>query len=271
MQVLDYIRVVLVEPTHPGNIGAVARAMANMGATRLTLVAPAEFPSPAATARAAGADHILDAAEVVADIDQAVAECALIIGLSARLRSIQWPCLTPAAAMKKAVETARQAPAAHAALVFGREDRGLTNLELERCHYLTRIPAAAAFPSLNLAAAALVMLYELRHAAGADAPESMAAQAAQAGFGLGVGVGKSNALPPQVADPPAVASELRAFYHHLERVLALLEFSHRRNADKLHRKLTRLFNRARPYAQEIRMLRGILSAIEEKLAAKPPP
>ena len=161
MKELDYIRVVLVQPTHPGNIGAAARAMANMGVAELVLVQPRDFPSPEATARAAGADHILDNAVVVDDLDQAIADCALVIGASARSRTIQWPQLPPAKAMKKAAQTARHA---RVALLFGRESRGLTNLELERCHYLVRIPVDPAFPSLNIAAAVMVLLYELRRA-----------------------------------------------------------------------------------------------------------
>ena len=161
MKELDYIRVVLVQPTHPGNIGAAARAMANMGVAELVLVQPRDFPSPEATARAAGADHILDNAVVVDDLDEAIADCALVIGASARSRTIQWPQLPPAKAMKKAAQTARHA---RAALLFGRESRGLTNRELERCHYLVRIPVDPAFPSLNIAAAVMVLLYELRRA-----------------------------------------------------------------------------------------------------------
>ena len=168
MKELDYIRVVLVQPTHPGNIGATARAMANMGVNNLALVQPRDFPAAEATARAAGADHILDNAVVVDDLDQAIADCALVIGASARPRAIEWPQLSPARAMEKAAHTAT-ARHAHAALLFGRESRGLTNRELDRCHYLVRIPADPAFPSLNIASAAMVLLYELRKRDGKNA------------------------------------------------------------------------------------------------------
>ena len=243
MKELDYIRVVLVQPTHPGNIGAAARAMANMGVAELVLVQPRDFPSLEATARAAGADHILDNAVVVDDLDQAIADCALVIGASARPRTIQWPQLPPAKAMKKAAQTARHA---RTALLFGRESRGLTNHELERCHYLVRIPVDPAFPSLNIAAAVMVLLYELRGA---------------------VEKTLGNDADDQASEPSerrAVAEEMQHFYRHLHRVLATLQFGDG-DSDKLHRKLTRLFNRARPYAQEIRTMRGIFTAVEEKI------
>ncbi len=249
MKALDYIRVVLIQPTHPGNIGAAARAMANMGVARLTLVQPREFPSPQATARAAGADSILDNAVVVDELDHAIADCALVIGASARPRSIRWPRLAPPQAMQKAAQTARHAPVA---LLFGRESRGLTNRELDRCHYLVRIPADPQFSSLNLASAVMVLLYELR-------------RAAEQAAGDEAGNDETANDKANATEVRAVAEEMQNFYQHLQRLLTTLQFSEGRSATNLHRKLTRLFNRARPYAQEIRMLRGIFTAIEEKI------
>jgi TrmH family RNA methyltransferase len=241
MKVRDYIRVVLIQPTHPGNIGATARAMANMGLTRLVLVQPRSFPDSAATARAAGADHILDNAIIVSDLDQAISDCALVIGSTARPRTIKWPQLQPEEAMEKVAEIARHAPVA---ILFGRESRGLTNSELDRCHYLVRIPVDPEHSSLNLASAVMVLMYELRKAVASDAHSEKAV----------------------VSEGLATAEEMQHFYRHLQQVLILLEFGDGRST-KLHRKLTRLFNRAGPYAQEIRMMRGIFSAIEEKLTA----
>ena len=236
-----------MQPTHPGNIGATARAMANMGVGDLALVRPREFPSAEATARAAGAGAVLDEAAVVDDLDQAIADCTLVIGASARLRSIEWPQLPPHQAMEKAVHTAGRTHA-RVALLFGRESRGLTNSELDRCHYLVRIPADPAYPSLNVASAVMVLLYELRsameRAVGAEASASPA--------------------PPPSSERRAVAEEMRYFYRHLQTLLTLLQFADG-NPDLLQRKLVRLFNRARPYAQEIRMLRGIFNAVEEKI------
>ncbi len=248
MTTLDYIRVVLVETTHSGNIGAVARAMANMGVSRLTLVQPRDFPSAQATARAAGADWILDEAVVVDDLDQAIADCALVIGASARLRRIEWPQLSPKQAMQQAAQTARgthATQAAHTALLFGRESRGLSNRELDRCHNLVHIPANPQFPSLNIASAVMVLLYELRGVVDLED-----------GGGLGEEVA--------TGEQPALAEDLRHFHQHLQRLLTLLEFG-QGSSVKLQRRLIRLFNRARPHAEEIRMLRGIFTAVEKKI------
>ena len=247
MKEADYIRVVLVQPTHPGNIGATARAMANMGIRRLVLVQPRDFPSAEATARAAGADHILADAVVVDDLDQAISDCELVIGASARSRSIEWPELTPPEAMEKAAQTSRHA---QVALLFGRESRGLTNRELDRCHYLVRIPVNPDFPSLNLASAVMVLLYELRTAL---TKEVMPA---------------TEESTPKASEKLATAEEMQHFYQHLQQLFTLLQFNQHRPTAKLHRKLTRLFNRAQPHAREIRILRGILTAVEEKIVKK---
>ena len=241
MKALHYIRVVLIQPTHPGNIGATARAMANMGVAQLALVQPRDFPSPQATARAAGADAILQNAAVVEQLDEAISDCALVIGASARARSIEWPQLAPAEAMEKAINTAHQTQS-RTALLFGRESRGLTNRELDRCHHLVRIPVNPDFPSLNLASAVMVLLYELHKAALRHTPATAATD----------------------TEPHATAEEMQHFYQHLEHILTLLQFSHT-HPEKLHRKLTRLFNRAHPHSREIRILRGIFTAVEEKI------
>ena len=135
MKELNYIRVVLVEPTHPGNIGAVARAMGNMGVSQLTLVKPAEFPSSVASARAAGANWILDSATVCDSLDQALKDCTLVFGTTARHRSIEWPSQNPWTAMENARNRIELSPVA---IVFGRESSGLRNSELDRCHHLVR-------------------------------------------------------------------------------------------------------------------------------------
>lgn len=245
---LGAVRVALIEPTHPGNIGAAARAMANMGLQHMALVNPRDFPSAQATARAAGADAVLENAAVVATLDEAIADCALVVGASARLRAIEWPLLAPAEAMRKVAAAA--ADGKRAALLFGRESCGLTNRELDRCHYLVRIPANPEFSSLNLAAAVLVLAYELRQAAGELAGDDGGADSVD--------------TTVATADQPAVGAEMQHFYRHLRAVVDLLEFGNGRS-EKLHRKLTRLFNRARPTSREIRTLRGLLSAVERRV------
>lgn len=238
MKELNYIRVVLIEPSHPGNIGATARAMANMGFNQLMLIKPKAFPSPIANARAAGADHILENAQVFDHLDQAIANCTLVLGTTSRYRTIEWQSLNPRVAMGKA---ATHATHSHVGILFGRESSGLTNDELERCHHLVRIPVEDEFASLNLGAAVMIMLYELR---------------------ISLLEGKN--ISPTVNEPLATATDMQNFYTHLRQVLQLIAFSDGRST-KLQRKLTRLFNRAHPYDQEIKMLRGILSAIEGKV------
>lgn len=245
MNALDYIRVVLIQSTHPGNIGATARAMANMGLSDLVLVDPMDFPSPVATARAAGADHVLSQARVVHSLDEAIADCALVIGSTARSRSIQWPERTPEeAASDIKQEFVRHGDAAPVALIFGRESSGMTNEELERCRFLIRIPVEDSFSSLNLASAVLVVLYECRKV-----------------------LVSSTVSIADSGDRLASASEMRHFYEHLQGFVDRVEFSDGRSA-KLHRKMTRLFNRVQLYTQEVKMLRGMFRSVEEKLDGK---
>ena len=159
---LNRVRIVLVEPTHPGNIGASARAMKAMGLVQLGLVAPRRFPSAEATARAAGADDVLHHARVVKSMDDAIADCGLVLGTTARSRRIEWPVTDVREGACRAVARSAFTPVA---VVFGRERSGLTNTEIDRCHALIRIPTANAFSSLNVAAAVQVVAYEIRMAA----------------------------------------------------------------------------------------------------------
>lgn len=237
---LDNVRVVLVETSHPGNIGAAARAMKNMGLSRLVLVRPALFPHAEATARASGADDLLHRAQLADDLDAALTGCALVVGSTARRRSLSAPELDPRAGAATLLEAGRQAPVA---LLFGRERTGLTNAELDRCHYLVRIPTDPAYSSLNLGAAVQVLAYELRMAA------------------LG---GDDAAAPTPPPPPPAPAEELERFYEHLETVLLETGFLDPANPRHLMRRLRRLYNRARPDQNEINILRGILAAVQER-------
>jgi len=240
MQALEYIRVILIQPSHPGNIGATARAMANMGVSRLVLVAPQDFPSPVANARAAGADAILDQALVVDSLDEAISDCTLVIGSTARSRSIQWPEKTP----RQAMESLQPSSANPVALLFGREASGMTNEELERCHFLIRIPVEPSFSSLNLGAAVTVILYELRQA-----------------------LLNREEAPNERSEKLATADEMRHFMMHLEAFITRIEFSDGRST-KLLRKMSRMFNRIQMYAQEVRMLRGLFRSVEDKLDGK---
>jgi len=226
---------VLINTSHPGNVGATARAMKNMGLTTLCLVEPKQHPSAEATARASGADNLLAGAKCFATLDEAVADCSLVIGASARSRTLPVPMLDPRGCAEL---VHRQPDVERVALLFGRERSGLTNDELDRCHQLVQIPTNPDYPSLNIAAQ--VIAYELRIAAGAvekpDEPEVDYASMVQMG----------------------------QFYTHLEQTLVELEFLDPENPRQLMRRLRRLFNRARPDQNEINILRGILTAANRK-------
>ncbi|ROR32805.1 RNA methyltransferase [Inmirania thermothiophila] len=241
---LEQVRIVLVGTTHPGNVGAAARAMKNMGLADLVLVAPKAgvFPSEEAAARASGADDVLARARVCASLDEAVADCRLVVGASARLRSIPWPVWTPREAAPRLLAEAARGPVA---VVFGRERSGLTNRELERCNALLHIPANPAYPSLNLAQAVQVTAYELR----------MAAQ----------GTPPAEALPEA-----ATAAEVEAFFAHLERALVAIGYLNPAAPKQLMRRLRRLFLRVRLEHDEVSLLRGILTAAERLAPRREP-
>jgi len=241
---LNRIRIVLVQPSHGGNIGGCARAMKNMGLTRLVLVAPDEFPGEEASARAAGADDVLAQAQVCATLDAAIADCHLVIGASARERRIAWPMLAPDEAARRMVAAAA---GQEIALLFGRERTGLTNDELDRCQILVNIPANPDFSSLNLACAVQVLAYEIR-------------RAAEAG---------TAALPADAADvlgePLATSAEVQRFYQHLDQVMVDTGFLDPNNPRLLRRRIMRLFNRVEMTSNEVNILRGILAAATQPM------
>ena len=231
------VHIVLVGTTHPGNIGAAARAMRTMGLERLSLVAPREFPSAEANARAAGADAVLAQARVFATLAEALAGCRYVVGASARLRALPFATVGPREAAPRLVAESRHG---EAAVVFGRESSGLSNDELASCHALLHIPADAAYRSLNLGMAVQIVAYELRLA-------MLAATAARPAV--------------ERRDPLASVDELEHFYGHLERTLVAAGFLNPANPRHLMLRLRRLFNRALPEEKEVRILRGILSAL----------
>ena len=228
------IRIVLVETTHPGNIGAAARAMKNMGLTSLVLVNPHRFPADKARWRSASAVDVVDSARVVGSIDEAIEGCELVVGTSARDRRIPWPMLDPRECGQKIVSEADH----NVAILFGRESRGLTNDELGKCHYHVNIPTAEAYSSLNLAMAVQVLSYEIL----------MAARQAPA--------------PLQWDQPLAGADAVEYFYGHLEQTLSEIGFYDPANPRQLLPRLRRLFNRVRMDQMEVNMLRGILTAVD---------
>jgi tRNA (cytidine32/uridine32-2'-O)-methyltransferase len=239
------VRIVLTETSHPGNIGAAARAMKTMGCADLVLVAPRYFPSPEATARAAGADDVLAHARVVDTLAQAIGDCGLVVGASARLRSVSVPTVDPrvcAETIWNHVHTDR------VALVMGPEQSGLTNEDLGRCQLLVHIPTTREFGSLNVAMAVQVLCYELRM-------EMLRREAA-------------TPLAPAKREPLASASELEAFHLHMETVLSAAGFLHSDHPKQLKLKLRRIFQRAAPDRNEINILRGMLTALDPSLTRR---
>lgn len=234
---LSNIRIVLVGTTHPGNIGATARAMKNMGLSDLALVEPKIFPSEEASARAAGADDLLASAQVFDSLDQALADREQIIGASARLRTIAWPQVNP---RECAEIIARDCPV-KSAILFGRERTGLSNEELERCHYLLHIPCNPDFSSLNVAAAVQLVAYEMRQAV------------------LGVQPAEQEEFVER-----ANGDEMESFHGHLLRTLYGIGFLHEtKSSPTLIRRLRRIFNRSGLEKTDIHILRGILSSVEK--------
>ncbi len=232
---LSNIRIVLIGTTHPGNIGAVARAMKNMCLSRLYLVQPKQYPSAEATSRASGAQDILANAQVCEELDQTLAGCRMVVGASARLRSVEWPQLEPRGCAGKLLAEAAEG---EVALIFGRESSGLSNDELDRCHYLMHIPANEAYSSLNLSQAVQVIAYELY----------MTSLEGRAG--------------EEERPDLATAEMMEGLFQHLDRTMLDIGFSDPRQSDKLNRRLRRLFLRARPDRDELNILRGILSAAQ---------
>lgn len=231
------LRIVLVETSHPGNIGAAARAMKNMNLSSLCLVAPGSFPHHEATVRAAGADDILANAVVVDSLASAIADCQLVFGTSARNRSLPWPCCTP----RESADITAKSTANPIAIVFGRESSGLNNEELALCNYHITIPTSADFSSLNLAAAVQVIAYEIFIAS------------------------KQTIQTNLTEDRLARADEVHGFLKQLESLLIEIKFLDPKHPKLLLQRLYRLFNRAQLEEKEINILRGILSTIKKRL------
>ena len=232
------IRIVLVEPSHPGNIGAVARAMKNMGLDQLVLVAPRQFPHSEAIARASGADDVLEQARVVGTVAEAIAGCGFIVATTSRLRDQYFRLADVRDAAQRVLTESRRGAAA---VLFGPERAGLSNAQLEAAHLLIRIPASDAYPSLNLAMAVQIVAYELLRA-------------------RGVVIDTAPAAGP-LADP----LEMEKLYEHLAQVLEEIDFRDRtRGGTHLMARLRRLLQRAVLDRNEVNILRGILTAVQSR-------
>jgi len=239
MNPLQTIHTVLVQPTHPGNIGGAARALKNMGLGQLRLVAPADYRGAEATARAADAADVLARAVACATLDAAIGDCHFVVGTSARSRRIEWPMVDPREGAAKLIEQAQRGPVA---LVFGQERSGLTNAELDRCHLVMYIPSSADYPALNLACAVQVVAYEIYRCVAEGPPAAVPA-----------------------SGPPVTDSDMEYFYSHLEDVLTEIKFYDPENPRLLQRRLRRLFNRAQLDRNEMNILRGVLTQVQVSL------
>jgi TrmH family RNA methyltransferase len=229
----DRVRIVLVDPSHPGNIGSVARAMKNMALSDLVLVRPRSFPHAEAVALAAGADDILSAARVVETVSEAIADVHWVAATTSRPRSYYWEFATPRDAAARIEALPRENLAA---LLFGSERYGLATEDLNHCNLLVRIPANPEYCSLNLAMSVQLLAYELLLAR--EQPQSRV----------------------QLELPLAASGEVEHFYEHLREVLAEIDFDDR--TGHLMERLRRLFNRAQLDRNELNILRGILSAVQ---------
>lgn len=238
---LHNIRIVLVETSHTGNMGSTARAMKTMGLSNLYLVNPLVKPDSQAISLSAGASDVIGNAKIVDTLDEALAGCSLVIGTSARSRTLPWPMLEPRECGEMSAKTVQTAPVA---LVFGRERVGLTNEELQKCNYHVCIPANPEYSSLNLAMAVQIIAYEVRvaHLALLDA-------------------GKPAVDIEEEAYP--LVDDLERFYLHLEQTLLQTGFIRPAHPGQVMSKLRRLFTRARPESQELNILRGILTSIDK--------
>ena len=234
--VLQNIRVVLVNTSHPGNIGGAARAMKNMGLSRLVLVDPEEFPSPKALARASGANDLLDNAQVVSTLEEALVGCSLVLGTSARDRRIPWPLLDPRECASKSLE--QVALGGEVALVFGREYAGLTNEELQRCQFHVHIPSDPEFGSLNLAQAVILLAYEWSRRSSLAQP------------------------PAKELEAPAPHAELEVLISHFEQELERAGYFHPPSRTQATKNTLRtIFTKTSWSSREVKAVRGVLRAL----------
>lgn len=235
---LENIDIVMVGTTHPGNIGAAARAMHNMCISNLVLVNPQCPIGEIAYARASGANVILDSLRKAGNLQEAVQDSILVVATSARDRSLPWPELSPGLVAKKITELNGQS---RVALVFGREHSGLSNEELQICHYTVNIPTNPDFSSLNVASAIQVMCYEIFKTVG-NQPETR---------------------QTEIQECAVTSQQLEGFFRHLEQVMITTEFLDRENPGLLMQRLRRLYHRLEMSKNEVDILRGILSSVEK--------
>ncbi|MGK0375713.1 MAG: tRNA (cytidine32/uridine32-2'-O)-methyltransferase [Arenicella sp.] len=267
LSALGQIRIVLVEPTHPGNIGSVARAMKTMGLSRLVLVNPKKFPHYEASKLAAGAESVLLSAEVVASTSEAISDCTMVLGTSVRDREVSWPTFSPRQTAANVDQHVCQADR-QVAILFGRESSGLTNAEMDLCQSQIRISANQEYSSLNLANAVQIIAYELRMQL-----LDVEAGLTNSGDGNGdskrqsIAVTETSIVDANAREVIATNAQRSGYIEHLQKTLESLDFIRAKPPTVLMRKLTRLYSKANLTVEEIQILRGILSAVESKIVS----
>ncbi len=246
----ENVRIVMINTTHPGNIGAAARAMKTMGLSRLYLVDPKEFPHAEATFRASGASDLVASAVVVPTLDEAIADCQLVIGTSARDRRIPWPMMN---ARECGETVANEMEKKQIALLFGRESRGLTNEELQACHYHVNIPSNAEYGVLNVAAAIQVLAYEIRMGwlGKQSRPNEVDTKQMEVSY-------------TRWDEDLATHADMEHFFKHWEQMLIDVGFLDPELPRQMMTRTRRMFNRIRMDQLELSMIRGVLSALQKK-------
>ena len=236
---MSNVRIILMQTYHPGNIGAVARAMKTMGLNELYLVNPLEYPHDEASNRAAGALDVLDNAQVVGSLSDAVQGCTQVFATTARRRGYTRPQKTA----EQAAQWVKDHPAEKVAIVFGRERMGLSNEDIEACHQILYVPGNPEYDVLNLAAAVQIVSYELfKHS-------ELALEA-------------TKAAEPEQSSEYAPAEDMERFYQHLKTTLSDTGFLIKNHPGEAMQRLKQMFARAQPTDKELRMLRGILSSVD---------
>ena len=249
---LSHVRIVMVNTTLPANIGSALRAMKTMGLSKLVLVAPKTYPHPDINALAAGAADLIDQIEIVARLEDAIQDCQLVFGTSARSRTIPWPILDARPAAEKSLHAVVKQQQ-EIAIVFGREDRGLTNEELAMANYHVTIPVNDDYGVLNVAQAIQVICYEMRMAALQLIEQPQDTQATMQ-------VTDSQSM--QWDEPLVTHDQMQQFYPHLEKMLAEIEFMDPKNPRLLPLRLRRLFGRIQLDTMEYHLLRGIFTRVQ---------
>ncbi len=245
----EQVKIILINTTHPGNIGATARSLKNMGFSDLCLVAPKHFPSDEAIARASGAEDVLKRAVVTDTLEEAIGDCHWVMGLSARERRLSLPMLTPRTASSLITEKLQSAPTGKVALLFGQEQSGLSNEALMKCHYQINIPANPVYASLNVAQAVQIISYELRMAI-------LEKQEAS---------NNNGAIDDTLANLLATAAEMECFYTHLSETLIQIQFLDPKRPGFLMMHLRRLYSKQTLTKVELNILHGILTAMKNSV------